>query len=119
MTTRAWKERTTRMRKKKKRMTTGPIARVVSLKVLMPPKEAVYEYEAFIQDLKLDFPSPFLDGRTTWATRSLQRLRLDALKHKESPAALEVLDQLLTNSPSLNHVELMGFKVSGKRLVIL
>jgi len=69
-----------------------------SLKVLMPPKEAVYKHEAFILDLKLNFPSPFLDGRTTWATRSLKRLRLDALKHKENPAALEVLDQLLTNS---------------------
>jgi len=108
------------MRKKKKRTTTGPIARVVSLKVLMPPKEAVYEYEAFIQDLKLDFPSPFLDCRTTWATRSLKRLCLDASRTAEqTPKALAVLDQLLTNSPGLKHVEVKGFKVTGKRFPIL
>ncbi|GJJ74154.1 hypothetical protein EMPS_06512 [Entomortierella parvispora] len=92
---------------------TDEFERRRSLKALMPPKEAVYEYSASIQDLKVDFPSPFLDSTNTLATPGLKKLRVDSLRDTaETPKALAVLDQLLA-SPGLKNIELEGFKLKG------
>ncbi|GJJ74152.1 hypothetical protein EMPS_06510 [Entomortierella parvispora] len=89
-----------------------------ALKVLMPPKEAVYEHGIFIQDLKLDFPSPFLDSTCALATPGLKRLRVDASQTaEETPEALAVLDQLLT-SPRLKNIEMKGFKLAGAMYIL-
>ncbi|GJJ74153.1 hypothetical protein EMPS_06511 [Entomortierella parvispora] len=89
-----------------------------SLKVLMPPKETVYKYRASIQDLKLDFPSPFLNNATIFATPGLKRLLVNSSKNAaETPEALAILDPLLT-SPGLKNIEVHGFKLKGVMYIL-